>query len=550
MNPSRLCPRRGKTVRSLTVVAGVVVGLSAPARSAGAQLPDTYVIPRGALRIAFDPLYTNYNRLFDTDGSTFKLGTFYSTDALGSAFLPTLAESEDAIRSITGDTAFRMSAGRFTSRQDGDTRLFPLDFSLGLSSRLTLSVTVPIVTTRVQSATAIDSAGANVGWNQALTGGDSTGGGLTAITGLFMELDAAAAALEMDIAAGSFGCPGSAQCDAAGALVDRIRALAANLTRLTGASATGFVNDVARPPFAPLVNSEAGQALLAAIAAVDAELQAFGQVALTSTLPLPTGIIANGDINTILTDPVYGYDARTLDPEKAAKLSRFGDIEVGLRYAVANGDHVRAVLGARARLPTGFRDSPDDYLDVGPGDRQLDLEWTLDAAIEPGTRLGVWLGGSYTLQMSDRLTRRIAPPTAPIALASSARLVDRDLGEILAFSVHPALRLTDQFRVFVSAYYRKKTADKYTAGGTAIPELEALTASETWSFGAGMWFRADRGRRTGSLPIEAGVLYRSAFSGNGGNTPQQNSLGMSLRLFYRLWGGPPPPPAPPVDEER
>ncbi|MEE8116721.1 MAG: hypothetical protein V3T28_06410, partial [Gemmatimonadales bacterium] len=44
------------------------------------------------------------------------------------------------------------------------------------------------------------------------------------------------------------------------------------------------------------------------------------------------------------------------------------------------------------------------------GDRQLDLEWSFDAALEPGHRLGIWLSASYTLQLGDRLVRRVSPP--------------------------------------------------------------------------------------------------------------------------------------------
>lgn len=530
-----------------SVLAALTALTALTARPADAQLPDPYVVPRGALRVSFRPSYTNWDLLFDTDGNQVALGRFFSADTLGAPFLPTLAAAELAVRSITGDGSYRMNAGAFRADQDGDVRRFPFEFSLGLSSRLTLSATIPIVTTRVNSATVLDTAGANVGWNQ-VTGPAANLGARADVMLLLGDLETAVMTLEAEMAAGSFGCPASTQCDQARAVADRARELAANLTLMTGVAQTSG-GDVVFPPFAPLAGSPEGAAILGAISSMNADLQALGQASLTGSLPLPATPTDAGAVNTIITGSEFGYQARTLDPEKSAKLSRFGDIELGLRYALAQGPHMRAVLGARARLPTGFRDLTNDYLDIGPGDRQLDLEWSFDAAFEPGHRLGIWLGASYTLQLGDRLVRRVSPPERPLAEAATELLVDRNLGEILRASVHPLLRLNDQFRIFVSAAYVHKARDRFSANGAPVPELEALTEIETWSFGAGLWYRMESGRRSARLPIEAGISYRSAFSGNGGRAPKANRISMSLRLYYRLWGGMPERETPEAEQQ-
>ena len=59
------------------------------------------------------------------------------------------------------------------------------------------------------------------------------------------------------------------------------------------------------------------------------------------------------------------------------------------------------------------------------------------------------------------------------------------------------------------------------------------------SFGAGIAYRADMTSTGRTLPIEAGLNYRSAFSGSGGQTPKASSMQLYLRLFYRLFGGEP-----------
>lgn len=516
-----------------------------PATGWAQQLPDPFVVPRGALRVSFEPSYANFNLLFDTDGEQFALGRFFSADPLGTGFLPTLATAEAAARSLTGDASYVMNAGRFTAKQDGDIRWFPFDLSVGISNRLTLTATLPIVTTRIHSATSLDTTGANVGWNQ-VAGVAENATASDDVAALLGELQAAITAVEAELAAGTFGCP-STMCDLAQEVVARATALAADVQGLTGVSGAGELASEL-PPFAPLAASPEGVAIASVLAALSSDLQTLGQTGLAGTLPLPTEPLADGAVNAILTGTEFGYAARTLDPEDPAKLSRFGDARIGLRLGVAQRPSVRLVIGAAARLPTGFRDLPNDYLDIGTGDRQLDLEWTVDGALEPGNRLGLWFSAAYTLQLSDRLDRRIARADAPIAPVVSLVRVERNLGDVFRASVNPLLRLNDRFRVFLSAAYFRKGADAFTMNGQPVPALEALTERQTWSFGAGLWYRTQEGRRGRALPIEAGVTYRSAFSGTGGATPKSNRLTISLRLFYTLWGAPPPPP-PPVEEE-
>jgi len=530
------------TARSLrigTLVAAVLTGSAAPAVG---QLPDPWVVPRGALRVSFEPSYLNFDEWFDAAGDRLPLGAYLSADTLGVGLLPTLAPAEAAVRAISGDATFRFNAGAFRARLDADIRRFPFSVALGLSSRLTFTATVPLVTTRVQGAATLDTTDADAGVNLASSLGRA--GARDSIVALFAELDAAAAALESGIASGSFGCPSGPTCDQARALLDRVRTLRSDLSTLAGIPGltTGDGSSPA-PPFAPLAASAAGQAVTQAIADVSAELTTLGLTALANGYALPTAPSSAASVDGILAGGDFGYGLGPLSPAETVKLSGLGDIEVGLRYALAQGPGLRAVLGLLARLPTGKRDDPGNLLDLATGDRQTDVMVSLDAALEPGARLGMWLGASYTLQLPDRLSRRVTPADQPIALPASEAIVDRNLGDILRVSLHPTLRLTPTFRAFVSAFYSRKGADQYSVSGQPVTALDTLTAMETWGFGAGLWYRADRGRRGPALPLEAGLAYDAAFFGNGGTTPKIGRLGFSLRLYYRLWGGSVPAPA-------
>jgi len=522
--------------RALRRVLSVLPVLSVLSVSpAHAQLPDPFTLPKGVLRVAFDPQWTTFAELFNAAGTRQPLGLYYSADSLGANLLPTAADAETAVRSITGDAGYRLNAGRFVTRLDNDHRRFPFSFSVGLSSRLTLTATVPLVTSRVKSSASLDSTGAEAGWNPISSQGSA--GAIDTLTILLDELDAAAAQLEAAIAAGDFDCPSGPTCDEARALAARAQALGADLRMLTGYAAITEQTGAPIPPFAPLAQSASGVAVRQAIADVSAALQALGQTGLSVTMPLPSQPLGSDAVDVVLAGSEFGYGALSLNPPTTIKLSGFGDVELGLRYGLATGPVFRAVLGTLVRLPTGKKqDDPNDFVDFAPADGQLDVAVSLDGALEPGSRVGLWFSGSYNLQFGDQITRRIARADQPFVPLTAVATVQRNLGDEIRASVHPALRLTPEFRVFFSAGVYHRGADRYSLAGATVPELEALTAMTIWTVGGGLWYRMERNRRGIRLPIEAGFVYTQALSGTGGTAPKFGRMNLSLRLYYNLWG--------------
>jgi hypothetical protein len=511
--------------------------LTCGASAAHAQYLDARLIPRGVLRFDFSPRYSNYDRRFAmgnpfvSDGDPEPLGTDLTASAVGSNLFPTLGPAEEAIRSLTNNDAYGMNVGAFETIRDADIRHFPFGFAFGLFERVTLRVNLPIVTTRSQVTFTSDSTDANVGWNLANENyGDATTAAQAAA--LVSEISAAVAEVEALIAGGSFGCPTSTTCDQARASVSRAMALLDNLMALTGIGAGDVV------PFAPLATSAAGAAILAEIGTVASELAALGAAPVTTTLPLPLSKLSAADINDrLLGGP--DFDASPIDFNRQTKL---GDIEVGARFGLLTGSAVRAVLATTVRLPTGRPSSADNFVDIGTGDGQTDLEVGLEAALEPGGSVGISFGASYTLQMPHNLTRRITTPDAPLVPISRRVLVQRDLGDVLTVSAYPTIRLSDVFRVFGSVHYYRKAKDDFSLAGSpngALPDV-ALLAVETeqraLSFGGGIAYRSDRTSTGRALPIEAGLNYRSAFSGSGGLTPKANTMQLYLRLFFRING--------------
>jgi hypothetical protein len=519
------------------IVAASIIVTSAPVV---AQYPESNVTPRGVLRISFEPWYINYGRMLDSAGSDIPLGTPLTKDSAGTNFLPSLLAPETAIRSIIDDSTYVLNAGAFTTVQEADIRRFPFNFHFGLTDRITLTASIPIVTTRMQVDFTVDSTNSTMGWNQvAANAGNPTA--LQAVLSLLGELQAAAAALDAAIEGGGYDCPSGPTCNAARDLRDRTRAMETDVIALTGVSSDGSLA-TELPPFNPLATSAEGEAIVAAMAALSAELQSFGVAGLTTSLPLPEGRISAEDVNAVLTDSAFGYIAAPLEFNKL--MQRLGDVELGVRWGLLQGAGIRTVLSATARLPTGVLDSPSNFIDLGTGDKQLDIEVGLDATFESGV-VALGLSGYYNLQLGDKPLRRPADlARGPIAVAAAEQVVSRNLGDEYRIAAYPAIRLHPSFKVYGSVAYYHKMRDKLTAAGTAPegpgispPEVLELNSSmKRLSIGGGLYYRST-GREGLSLPIEAGAHYFAAYQGEGGLTPQASGLNFYLRLFWRFYGG-------------
>jgi len=537
----KLCACRQISTTAFLALAFVGIFAASPA-AANAQYPDTYTLGRGVLRMSFEPAYVNWGYRFDTSGVAVPLGTDFTFDSTAGNFFPTMTPVERAIWSITGDSALRITAGAFTTQLEADVRRFPFNFRLGLLDRLTITASIPVVTTRMQVDFAVDSS-ANVGWNQASAVSNAAASAVPLIMALLGQLEASAGALDATVNSGGLDCPTGPQCESARALVTRARAFVNNLIALTGVDASGSVATIL-PPFAPLSTSVSGEALTAAIQSISQEFQTFGAPAITGTLPLPTGVVSPDSIQTVLTETTagFGYDAQPL--EFAKYRQKLGDLELGLRFGLLQGPSIRAVLSTTVRLPTGARDTPDHYVDIGTGDKQTDIQTGIELAFEPGNVVGLAFAASYNLQLGDQLVRRLTLPHQPIALAAAEQLVSRNLGDVISVSAFPTLRLNQAFRAYGTIQYYRKGSDTYTGTDYSPPGLPTVSAVDLGietgmrrvSLGAGIHFRSS-GRDGISLPAEAGIHYFAAYQGSGGFTPKTSGVTFYLRLFRRVFGG-------------
>lgn len=541
--------------RALTVSLGMIAALAAPQVPARAQFPqwttfpgpypDARLAPPGVLRLSFLPSYANYTELFtDEPAVTRPLGADFSADTTGSNLLVTLRDAEDAVRRILGDSTYRLNFGSASAELNADVRRFPLEVQLGLTRWLSISVRVPIVRSRVQGVFTLDSASVQVGWNQ-IAPDAANPRARSQIETLILEVEQGAATVEDRIMAGSYGCPASQQCADARQAVDRARALADALRRLSGVALSP---GSPIPPVAPLAPSPAGQGILQEIAEVSAVLQRFGAPPISGTYPLPTAPWRTQDFTKALQARAYGYE---LLPLATVELYRLGDMETGLAIGLLRGENLRAVLDATVRLPTGTNQSPSHAFDLGTGDGQTDIDIGIEAAAET-SRLALALSGRRIWQLPDRVMMRWATVQQPIAPIAFLFDTERDLGDVVQLSIHPGIKLNEAIRAYASAYYFSKASDSYAVStgrnlpaepGLTPPTPQQMSEGTAWRalyLGAGIHYRQER-RADGrpSLPIEAGLHYQAAFSG-AERTPKSTMVNLYLRLYYRLWGTPAP----------
>jgi hypothetical protein len=494
----------------------------------------------GVARISFEPKYLDYRERFDVNGNFEVLGTDFSDSVGSSRLFPTLQGPELAVRSIIADPTYAMNVGAVVTTLDADIRRFPLNVHYGLTDWLTVTASLPIVATRAQVDFMVDSTSSNVGWNQVASQA-ANAIALAEIQALLGELEAGVAFVEAEIAAGGYGCPTSQTCADAQALVVRARQLKLDLGELSGVGEVGGPATVI-PAFVPLASSSAGQAIINAVAIVSGELVTLGASAITTVYPLPSARLSAADVNTMLQDSAYGHAA---DPLEFVKFrQKLGDAELGVRVGLLRAGALRTVVSGTVRLPTGKLDSPDNYTDIGTGDGQPDIELGFEGYWQPSPFLALATMASYNLQLTHQLVRRATSHDEPLAPLFTRGTVSRNLGDELRVGVFPSLRLSDAFTVYGSALYYRKSTDRFTvvdptdSGYAGNPSrLEFETTQSTWSFGGGVFYRAARGRTGAALPVEAGVDYRAALRGSGGQTPKSVSLNFYLRLFWRWSGG-------------
>jgi hypothetical protein len=542
--------------------------LAQPVRGIG---EDALTPPRGSIRIQVSTSITDFSQRYGRntagrrDGSLEPLTADFSVDTLGIGLFPGLAPVQNALRTLTGNSAFTLSLGRSAVTSSVRTQVTPLFIEAGLSSRLSLGVLVPVVSSRhLVSVNVNGRAGGNVSYNPTRTGTGidaPSAVNTTLVTQLTTARDQLAALFTSCTAnpAASTACPG---------VLANAPALTASATAFADAVATVYGTTATRGTasrFVPYAGSAADSAIRSRVTSFRLAFVQYGITALTPETTGPAAATAaltpDGLQRAILDTAILGLGASALgtitrqglgDIELSAKLrlfDSFGTKRDTMRFAPRQLA-IRQSVAAAVRLGTGTFDAPEDYLDVGTGDGQTDIEFRSFTDIVHHRKFFTSIVGRYTMQLPDQLLRRITEtPEQAFAPLWSERLVDRNLGDVIEVSLTPRWMINDHFSLGAQYLFRRKAEDTYEGTFDVPPSESGLptatrldartlaleTAGTEQRIGWGLTFStfAAHARGAASFPVELQYFNSRTVTGSGGNVPKLSIHQVQLRIYPR-----------------
>jgi len=514
----------------LVATLGIALGALVP-RSLVAQTEFAVPLGRGQLRIDITPIWSSWDHRFEPGApGPVLISTDFGSDSLGVASLPFLQPLQNQIRSATGLTAFTLNFGHPLVALNASVRTVPVGVELGLTRRLAIGLTVPIVRSRVDASLVVDTAQArrsNVWWNPGFLDA-------TKDSSFHTQMTAALAALQTQATSGPLTLRAQAQA-----------ALAALQPYLV----------VSAAPFLPRGGTVAADSITTRLQAAEthysqlaAQYQTQGVTlpVLTAGLSLPdtsaASVIGRDDLERLFSDSTLPVAADTFG---TVVRTGIGDITAHATYQFAEGARYHGQVLVTTRFPTGKAPSASNFLDLGTGTHEFGLEVALanDLLLSRSFLIhGVArLGGSTSNQQPMRVT----PPQFPIAPISQLATIKVKPASYVSLDLAPTWMMDDAFSIRVAYSYFSQGATQHSyvdpadSARVGLPAsvLDQQTAMRWMRIGGGVVFstldRYTRGRA--SLPYSVTVAYESTIWGGGGRVPQATIFHVNFRAYINLF---------------
>jgi len=520
-------------MRALRLVAMLATPALAGGVSLAAQAVERTDNPRrGMLRVTLDPRVVTWDRQY-VNGTTWQpLGAPLTGDTVGSTAIPTVARLEQDVRTASGLSGFLASLGKglFSVRQER--RTFPITAELGVTDRLAVSLTIPILRVATRTRLQISPTGSNLGANPLAT----RAGADVAYASFFAQFDDALAQLNDSIATGHYACPSGPQCAPAQALAAQGAVVRDALRRTVyGVASTGS-------PFVPLAQSDAGLAIGSTVGTIQQDLAtAYNIPSFTDAFLLSVDSLNPDRMAALLADPVIGYGYR-YSPFRNSFRVGLGDVELGAKYRIVAGSHYAAAVAGTVRLPTAGRDFADDFLRQSLGDHQLDVEGRLVQELTVAGR--VWLNLAVRAGVQRPGTRfvRVAPPAALLVPAQAGVLMNWDPGDYAAVDFAPLYRFTPRFAAGLTLGYWSRGRDRYTFrtpqdSSDLETRLGTTTSAAVLDGGTSQrWLRVGAAVTFVGESVEGGFSVEQTISGSGGRVPAATVFRIVMRKSWKVFG--------------
>lgn len=500
---------------------------------ASAQLP-LLTAPVGTLRLDFGGAFYPATSVW-RDGTKEQLGDVLTIPSLSASTTPMLGDLEGRLAQVLGRPATPALLGGITTVAEHQRGVATLGLALGLTRRITLFGSVPIVSVRSQRQLSYAPAGTTVGANPAdpVLG---TSAGRAQTDAFFGAFDAALADLTTRYDRGDYANDPTKQ-----ALAQQTLAQAPLLRNSLFAL---FSDTTTASAVLPTGSSADGTALLGAIGAVRNTLtNDLGISSFTGAPALPAVPLDSAGFEALLGSPT-GFD---LSAPEDRPLVGIGDIEAGItanifRHGLPGDANWTAVwVQGLGRFRTGQLPRPEFLFDQGTGDRQPDAE--LAAIVEIGRhRLGLRAEGRYTMQMGADHYVRVAPRDQLLIPSNRRAAVHSNPGDIMRLTAQPFFRLAPRlaFTGLVSYWRRGPDVTSYVSGQAAVGAggvdatiLDAGTAANALLVGVGFSYVHDGLHRDGirRMPVEAGLSIERTIRSGQGVVPAS----LTSRLVFRVY---------------
>lgn len=516
----------------------------AAAQLVSPTMSDATVVSPGALRFRGHIEWSRFDAVFGPGGkSTFPIGSLLTTE-LDVPALPLLGQTEIDVRTLTNDPGLAISLG--TLRTSADSRIVsvPLGFEYGLTSRLSVGITIPIVQSRTIIVSQLNARGdstANLGVNP---------GGYFLSPSAFAANSQVTSALENALqqlearrqqCAGSplsAGCPAfNSRAPEAEALVDAAAAFADAAIAVYGVS-----GDSPGSLFAPVAGGAVQQAVDARLAELRAAFASFGISAGTGNLLPAQGFAANAQLQSLVSDPSIGIG---LDSIGSTEMTSVGDIELSLAARLFDSFgatdersvRLRGALMGVVRLGTGHPARANRPFEVPTGDGQTDLELrgAVDAMI--GRRWLTTAAGTVTMQLGSVSTERLPYPPDLIFALDYPVAGSVALGPMASAMVNPRFLITPALMIGGIASMSYRGADDVTVTGLARPGAEFGNQSRQ-SYSAGLTLSYSNlatatGMGRASFPAEVFFSHVETLGASTAGVEKLYRSSIELRYYFR-----------------
>jgi len=517
-------------------------------------LDDATPIPRGWFRFGVLNAWTRYDSRFNGAGGTDPLGAPLSTDSLGPRQLPLLAPIEGALQTLAKNPLQRFTFGRLLTQSDARIVTTPFVLEYGITSRLSLGVTVPVVQTRQTAQVRVNAAATgdvnppgNMGWIPASLRAAAAQSSASVVT----SLTAAATGLT-GLLARCAANPGAPECSTIQGQEAAAAATAARASQFATAVATAYGINEQTALVAPRQGSTLATEIEAQRAALAAQLATFVPGTQIGTLPVTTTPFSYIDLQGRAGQPGFLQSSLGGGLDSIATTERLGvgDIEIGVRYALLDhisrdsvgppGFQYRLVLGGVYRMATSLTDSARNLLAIATGE---------GGGVEGRASLeliGPVAGLTLATRYGKSFARAVQLPLVGYTIAGfpypAFGQVSRTAGDLFTLAAAPRVYLNSWMSVegdYAMEHVGAPTfvpPPGFECPGCLPPEASVLPIATTvQQIGVGLRYSTVLSylRHRARYPIEVSYRHLETLSGDAG-TPKLFRDMIQLRLYYRL----------------